>query len=249
MSLNASTIQAFLNERQAGFVSAVHFNLLSNTVLLEVPRDRVRSTAGQGFTSNRQLTFLAKALEQRFDLRVVTTFRDSQQLTDLESGLRAMVTRRFPNLVVDARLSFPTGDRALVWVSLSTAADDATSGELQGHVRSFLSEAQVTCEGVEFLTPALPEPSTTAILRTVKILAPVNLDGITTDLQKRGMPSPSDRWLAGRLDSARKRGLVIRQQGGTYVLTAAGLQVVPHSRSKSSSDIDRMLAMAKRRQW
>lgn len=248
MSHNVSEIQAFLNAREASFVSAVRLNEMSRTVLLEIPRDRVRNTSGNGFTSKRQLTFIARALEQRFDLRVLTAFRDSQQLTDLEAGLRAMLTRRFPGLVVDARMSFPTSDHALVWVALGIAPD-ATTADVKDHVTNFLVESQIVCDGIEFLSPALPEPSTTAILRTVKILAPVDLDGITADLRKRGMPSPSDRWLAGRLDGARKRGLVVRQQSGTYVLTAAGLQVVPHSRSKSSSDIDRMLAMAKRRQW
>ena len=248
MSHNVAEIQAFLNVREANFVSAVRLNEISRTVLLEIPRDRVRSKSGDGFTSKRQLTFISRALEQRFDLRVLTAFRDSQQHTDLESGLRAMLVRRFAGLVVDARMSFPTSDQALVWVSLGIAPD-ATAAEVKEHVANFLAESQIACDGIEFLSPALPEPSTIAILRTVKTLAPVALDGIAADLLKRGMPSPSNRWLAGRLDSARKRGLVVRQKIGTYILTAAGLQVVPHTRSGSSSDVDRMLAMAKRRQW
>lgn len=248
MSRNVSEIQAFLNTRQASFVSAVRLNELSRTVLLEIPRDRVRSTSGNGFTSNRQLTFLSRALEQRFDLRVLTAFRDSQQHTDLESGLRAILVRRFAGVVVDARMSFSAVDHALVWVTLGIAPD-ATAIEVKEHVTNFLLESLIVCEGIEFLSPALPEPSTIAILRSVKILAPVSLEGLADDLRKRGMPSPSDRWLAGRLDSARKRALLVRQKIGTYVLTAAGLQVVPHTRSGSSSDVDRMLAMAKRRQW
>jgi len=248
LSHNVSEIQAFLAAREASFVSAVRLNEMSRTVLLEIPRDRVRSTSGNGFTSKRQLTFISRAIEKRFDLRVLTAFRDSQQHTDLESGLRAMLVRRFAGLVDDARMSFPTSDHALVWVTLGTAPD-ATSAEVRAQVENFLLESQIACDGIEFLSPALPEPSTTAILRTVKTLAPVGLEGIAADLRKRGMPSPSDRWLAGRLDSARKRGLLVRQKIGTYVLTAAGLQVVPHTRSGSSSDVDRMLAMAKRRQW
>ncbi|MBC7622590.1 MAG: hypothetical protein H7232_04300 [Aeromicrobium sp.] len=223
-------------------------NEMSRTVLLEIPRDRVRSTSGAGFTSKRQLTFISRAIEQRFDLRVLTAFRDSQQLTDLESGLRALLVRRFAGLVVDARMSFPTSDHALVWVTLGVVPD-ATSADVKEHVTNFLLDSQIVCDGIEFLSPALPEPSTIAILRTVKTHAPVALDGIAADLRKRGMPSPSDRWLAGRLDSARKRGLLVRQKIGTYILTAAGLQIVPHNRSGSSSDVDRMLAMAKRRQW
>lgn len=248
MSYNVSEIQAFLNTRQASFVSAFRLNEMSRSVLLEIPRDLVRSTSGDGFTSNRQLTFLSRALEKRFDLRVLTAFRDSQQHIDLESGLRAMLVRRFEGLVIDVRMSFPVSDHALVWVTLGIAPD-ATSMKVREHVINFLMESKIVCDGIEFLSPALPEPSTIAILRTVKTLAPVTLDGISANLRSRGMPSPSDRWLAGRLDGARKRGLLVRQKIGTYVLTAAGLHVVPHTRSGSSSDVDRMLAMAKRRQW
>ena len=248
MSHSVAEIQAFLNTRLASFVSAVRLNELSRTVLLEIPRDRVKHTSGSGFTSNRQLTFLSRAIEKRFDLRVLTAFRDSQQHTDLESGLRAMLVRRFAGVVVDARMSFPVSDHALVWVTLGTSPD-ATSKDVKEHVTNFLLESQIVCDGIELLSPALPEPSTIAILRSVKTLAPVSLDGIAANLRQRGIPSPSDRWLAGRLDSARKRGLLVRQKAGTYVLTALGLQVVPHTRSGSSSDVDRMLALAKRRQW
>ena len=145
-------------------------------------------------------------------------------------------------------MSFPSSDHALVWVSLGMARASTTI-EVKEHVENFLLESQITCDGIEFLSPALPEPSTTAILRSVKICAPVDLKGIAADLQKRGMPSPSDRWLASRLDSARKRGLLVWQKDGTYVLSAAGIQAVPHTRSGSSSDVDRILALARRRQW
>lgn len=248
MSHSVAEIQAFLNTRLAGFVSAVRLNELSGTVLLEIPRDRLKNKSGSGFTSNRQLTFLSRAIENRFNLRVLTAFRDSQQHTDLESGLRAMLVRRFAGVVVDVRMSFPASDHALVWVTLGISPD-ATSADVQEHVTGFLLESKIVCDGIELLSPALPEPSTIAILRSVKTLAPVSLEGITADLRNRGMPSPSDRWLAGRLDTARKRGLLVRHKAGTYVLTARGLQAVPHTRSGSSSDVDRMLALAKRRQW
>lgn len=246
---NVATIEEFLGDRGANYVVAVRFNEFSKILLLEVPRDRVRETAGRGFTSKRQLGYLTRVLEEKFDLRVLTTFRDSQQFTDLESGLRAMLIRKFAGLVEDTYISFPTANKALVWIGLAQVLEKSVADGVQAVVSSFLKQAEISCEGIEFLNPRHPEPSIVVILRSVKVRAPASIREIMEDLSGKGLSCPSERWLAAKLDGARKRGLLVRNATETYVLTALGLDIVPHSRSRASSDIDRMLSIAKRRGW
>lgn len=246
---NVAAIEKFLGDRGANYVAAVRFNEFSKILLLEVPRDRVRETAGQGFTSKRQLGYLSRVLEEKFDLRVLTTFRDSQQFTDLESGLRAILLRKFAGLIVDAYISFPTANKALVWIGLAQVQEKSVADGVQAVVSSFLEQAEISCEGIEFLNPRQPEPSLVVILRSVKVKAPVSISEIMEDLLGKGLACPSERWLAAKLDGARKRGLLVRNPTETYVLTALGLDIVPHSRSRASSDIDRMLSLAKRGRW
>ena len=248
MSPKLVAIQSFLNSRGAEFISAIRFNEVAGTVFLEVPLDRVALTSSSGITSARQITFLSRAIEERFDIKVIAAFKESPHHSDVELGIRAIIARRFPE-VTDFRLSFSTLDTASGWVTLSQGVSDSYKKDLEDHINSLLSEAKVVCQGLDFLSPSLPEPSTVAILRTIKICAPVDLTGIIADLQKRSLACPSERWLSARLDSARKRGLLTRSHKGDYSLTSTGLQAVPHSRSKSSSDIDRILALARRKEW
>lgn len=218
-------------------------------MLLEILRDRVRSTSGEGFTSKRQLTFLSRAIEKTFDVRVKIAFRDSQTQDDIVAGLRAVLFRQYPDIVINVFASFPTQETALVWIEENGSPDQTRSAEFDAHVREYLRSVGVECDQLEVFGPALPEPSTVAILRSVKLLAPADLSGILLNLQGRGFGCPSNKWLKARLDSARKRGLVLWNREGTYSLTAQGIDLVPRSRTRSSSDIERILFLAKRRKW
>jgi len=246
---NFGDIDTFLKQREATFVSAFRVNELARTLLVEIPLDLVRSKAGRGVTSKRQLIYLKRGLEVRFGLTVLVSFRQSQELNNLEVGLNAVLHKKFAGIVLDSYLSFPQGDSALAWVFLAVQSESATEHNIRDHVVNFLAQAGVTCGDVELVGPIKPEPSIAAMLRSIKKLAPVDLTTLEADIQRRGMQSSSMRWLASKLDWARKRGLVIRNTNGSYVLTASGLALVPHTRSRSSSDVERMLSLAKRREW
>lgn len=246
---NIGDIDTFLKQREATYISAIRVNELAQTLLVEIPLDLVRSKAGPGVTSKRQLLYIKRELEVRFGLTVLVSFRQSQELNNLEVGLNAILHKRFGGIVLDSYLSFPQGDSALAWVFLAVQVEPETEDTIRDHVVNCLAQAGVSCGNVELVGPIKPEPSIAAILRSIKKLAPVNLTALEADLQRKDMQSPSMRWLASKLDWARKRGLVIRNTNGSYALTASGLALVPNTRSRSSSDVERMLLLAKRREW
>lgn len=246
---NAEAIAVFLKARQATYVSSFRVDELSKTVILEVPASLLRGKVGKGVTSKRQLAYLKRDLEVQFSLRVVITLREAQQLTDLESGLRAMLLRKFPEFISDLYMSFPTGDAAQAWVTIKQDPGETISQNIHRLINEFLADASLRSEGVEFVDPHLPEPSTIAILRSVKAMSPAGVRSILTHLSKRGFYCPSERWLSHKLDGPRKRGLLVRNPSGDYSLTSLGLELVPHTRSGSSSDVERMLLLARRRKW
>lgn len=249
MAANLLAIKQYLASRAIGFVSDVKINDFSRTIFLEVPRDKLKSKADNGFTSNRQLHFLSRAIERKFDVRVFVAFRDTQQGVGIETGLSAGLARTFRNVFGNAFISHLMADRAFVWVETTVSVEEADVLGIKKYVEQFLAGMAIHCDGIEVIGPTNPEPSTAAILRSVKRLSPVKIEDLSADLRQRDFCCPSDRWLAGKLDGARKRGLTVRNIDGTYTLTAAGLGIVPHSRSRSSSDIERMLSLAKRRMW
>jgi len=242
-------VAGFLETSHATYVSFFHVDESSKTVILEVPVSLLRAKAGKGVTSKRQLAYLKRNIEALFDLRAVITLREAQQLTDLESGLRAALLRNFPERVTDLYMSFPTGNATQVWVMVKEELDEADGKAVRGHIVDYLANAALTSEGIEFLSPSLPEPSIAAILRSLKAISPGGMDQIMNHLLKRGYACPSERWLSGKLDAARKRRLIVRNPLGDFSLTSLGLELVPHTRSGSSSDVERMLLLARRRRW
>jgi hypothetical protein len=245
----ANQIRQYIESKGYAFVTAIHVNTSTKTALLEVLRERLQGRAGAGFTSRRQLHFIAKAIGDRFDLRVLFAFRDSARTSDIEAGLRANLMRAFQDVVLGAFVSFESVDTAVVWVEVIRAPEPSRRAHMQEVAERYLGEFDIKVASFELLTPALPEASLPAILRTIKRMAPVGISVILADLSSRGFSRPTEKWLSAKLDAARKRHLVQRDSRGQFVLTAAGLAAVPNTRTKSSSDIDRILWLARRKEW
>lgn len=242
-------IQQYLSAKGLAYVVPRLLNPSSPVLVLEVPRDRVSDTASKDKTSRRQLAFVSKSLGKKHRKRVIVTLRDSQALDDIAVSLRAVLKHEFPNLVSDVYVSFATNTAAVVWIESKTVIDPQAIDQLKSRATSELGEFGVRCQAFEIVLPQLPEPSTIAILRSVKVHAPASLEAVNQDVLRRGFSCPSEKWLSHKLDVARKRGLVLRDQDGRFLLTAEGLEVVPWSRTASSSDVDRMLSLARRKEW
>lgn len=180
---------------------------------------------------------------------VIVTIRDAQALDDIGIALRAVLKREFPQVVADVHVSFIDSSAAAVWVESATIADPLVVTEIERVAGYELAEFGVRCQAFDVVAPLLPEPSVMAILRSVKLHAPASLATIVADLEKRGFSCPSSNWLSYKLDGARKRGLVVRDHAGRFALTSEGLDVVPWNRSASSSDVERMLTLARRKTW
>ncbi len=242
-------VQQYLSARGLAYIVPRLLNPTSPVLVLEVPRDRFSDTASKDKTSQRQLAFVSKSLEKKYGKRVIVTLRDTQTLDDIAVSLRAVLKHEFPDLVSDVHVSFVTNTAAVVWIESKTIIDDQKIENLKSRTTSELDQFGVRCQAFEIVSPQVPEPSTTAILRSVKVHAPASLEAVNQDLLRRGFFCPSEKWLSYKLDVARKRGLVLRDQDGRFLLTAEGLEVVPWSRTASSSDVDRMLSLARRKEW
>lgn len=249
MSPRELELDAFLQQRNAKYVSAARIVAAARTLILEVPVERIRDVATTDGTSPRQLAYLRSALEQKFGLRVLIAIQRSTEFSDLESGLNAMMLRRYPGLVRQVVASFPSGISTEIAVFLRDTTDDLQANAMRKFATDYMADAGLALISIELVGPAQAPASTMAILRSVKKLAPVHLSRLAAELGSRGLTCPSERWLSSRLDTARKRGLVVRSEDGAYSLTSTGLATVPFGRSRTSSDIERMLSVARRKEW
>lgn len=242
-------IQQFLAAKGLAYITPQRLQPNSSVLVLEVPRDRLGKTASKDKTSRRQLAMVSKSLQSKFGSRVIVVLRDAEALDDIAISLRAVLRHECPELVSDVHVSFETSATAVVWVEPKTILDEQAVEEIKRTASRELSKFGVSCQALDIVAPQSPEASTPAILRAVKVHAPASLTVVSQDLLRRGFSCPSEKWLSHKLDVARKRGLLLRGEDGRFVLTASGLEVVPWSRTASSSDVDRMLSLARRKKW
>ncbi|HGV3500432.1 TPA: hypothetical protein ACNGY8_006185, partial [Klebsiella michiganensis] len=91
-----------------------------------------------------------------------------------------------------------------------------------------------------------PEPTMMMILRTAKKCQPFDLPMLFNELDNGDYHVESLDWLNGKLDNLRKKGFLLRNHDGSYRMTLAGLEIVPVSKSRQSSDIERVLYLARK---
>lgn len=242
-------VQQYLESRGLGFIVPRLISPASGVLVIEISRDRIQRVASTGQTSRRQLSFLSKALASKFGCPVLITVRDAQSLDDVAASLRAVLRHQFPDSVTDVYVSFEDAGSALVWLETSSVGESTILDAAQLTANRELAKFGITCKSFEIVAPLRPEPSTVAVLRSVKILAPASTAALAADIVRRGFTNPSEKWLSHKLDLARKRGLVLRDSQGRYSLTSVGLGVVPTNRSRTSSDVERMLSLARRKEW
>jgi len=91
-------------------------------------------------------------------------------------------------------------------------------------------------------------PSLQMVLRKLKVHAPATIPALMSSMREAGFTVPDSRWLNRCLDRFRKQGLVTKSAEGVFCLTEKALAVVPHGKNRMSSDIERVLALG-RRKW
>ena len=249
MSDVTTSLHAFLEARKADYVASVRVIAETRTAILDIPRERLGETASGRMTSRRQLDRLASDIKKEFGLSVMFAFRSEGLLADIESGLRATLERRYPEKVSELVVSFPTVERAEVLFRKSGQFGEVNGAEVQAVISDFLRDASFLEVHVEELNSELPQPSLMNILKALKSCAPATIAQLLACLSERGFSCPNTRWLSNKLDLARKRDWVVRSSEGRFTLTIEGLGVVPVSRRRTSSDIERILALGRRKKW
>ena len=243
------SLKAFLADRKVDYVSSVRVIAETKSVILDVPRERLGDTASPRMTSKRQLDRLATAIQNEFGLSVLFALRSEGLLNDIESGLRATLERRFPGAISELVVSFPTVKHAEVIFRRSGQSGEGIGAEIQAVILEFLREAKFDGIEIDELSAELPKPGLMNILKALKSCAPASVDQLLVYLSEHEFSCPNNRWLSSRLDVARKREWVVRSSEGMFALTVEGLKVVPATRRRNSSDIERILALGRKKKW
>ena len=238
-------ISEFVKEKEYEFIVDVRHRSSDDVALLYVPQEKIIERSKKGFTSNRQLAFIKKKIESECEIAVEVIVMQSKEHFELEAGVFQILNRKFNDRILALYLSFSGQKKANVWIDVE-GLNQELQQSIEKHLCNILDEANILVNAISWSSTESELPTLAAILRKIKIYQPIDLNSLL-ELLHKNFYSISDKWLNRKLDQLRKKGFLHREKNGRYVLTALGIATVPAGTRYTSSDIERALALGKKK--
>lgn len=240
-------LKEYLAKRHANYIESIRAHHSSDLVWITVRESAIAGHSSTTQTSRRQLSYLAKAIKQELGINTefLITRDDDQQ--NIEAGLNSLIKLQMPGVVRDCLLSLSDDGSMNVWLEPAGERSATIMSALEAMIRDYFRIFKIQLGGVNWIQSDDTEPSLIEIVRMVKVIAPATITQIEDGLRKSGYHIFSTSWIQNKLDLARKRKLLIRTDENRYALTEEGLTIIPHGTTSTSSDIDRALALGKRK--
>jgi hypothetical protein len=248
-SFRLERLREYLNQRGLDFVSDVKASQATGIdVAIFVSSDRVTKQAEKGCVSFRQMKLLQESIRKELGFAVEWIVIPGDQGAAVETVLREAINARYPNAFTAVYVSSPKLPPVCIWLEPDPEAKkppefDSLRALCRDLFKVFGLDAPTLLLGETEQLPTNP-----TILRSLKINSPASAEELAGHLRSGSSLVPNVRWLETKLDTLRRNGFVSRSSDGEYSLTEFALSVVPYSKSRSSSDVERALALG-RRKW
>jgi hypothetical protein len=247
-SSDFTKLHNFLREHGVDFVSDVKISHSAEIhFALFVSADHVSAKSGKGVTSHRQMKLLQQAAKAETGLVVEWIVTPGQEAAAMEASIQQLIEVNHPGVVQAVYISSPKITPISVWVETKTTLDSRLQSLLKALIKQFLDLYGIA-DPLLMFGDSVNLPSNPTIMRKLKIHGPLTPEQFVEVLVSARLVIPNLRWLQTRLDAFRKQGFVIRSPEGKYSLTEPGLDLVPFGKNRSSSDVERALALG-RRKW
>lgn len=215
-------------------------------LVLYVSKDKVSDKAQKGFVSLKQLDNLQSKLKREFDTSTEIVLLDADSLIKVGEGFVALLKNTFPDIITDARFSFLNAHRVSATIVLSEFVDNSIKEAVEAFLTAVVKPAHIELQALQWDEVELP--SLIEVLTTTKKFQPVKLDNLY-DFLCKDYPALRIDGLNKQLDKLIKKKFLIRERDTeTYAMTALGLNLLPKTASRNSSDIVRALDLG-RRKW
>lgn len=226
----------------------VHCTFDGDVVAVTVTGELRGRSARNATRRRQQALHAAKGIVTSRGLQLSIAFAVHDALSELEEQIRttaAFVLGHTPEAVhIDVKR---TGN-ASVLVALAKVDDDARA-TLRTAITPLLRRASLSLDSVSLVSPMREDLSDARLLRAAKVLAPCDSSVVARHLKQLDNMDVATELIHRRLDILRQKGLLVYLGDRRFALTLRGLAAIPiSSKRRYSSDIDRVLALA-RNQW
>jgi hypothetical protein len=246
---NFIALQTFLEARQFRFIKqAKESHSMPHGIALFIDSDDIAARADSKHTSWRQLRRLQQDIRKKLEIDIEWIVIPGPEVAALETALIEILRSQFPGIFASAFVSSPKISPAWVWLeAIPGTRQMPDSKAVESCVRDLFKVFGFEAPNVVYAN-ANELPSNITILRSIKINSPILVEDLLSIMMRKGSAIPDLRWLQTKLDTMRKSGLLVRAHSGHYALTELALATVPISKNRTSSDVERALALG-RAKW
>ncbi|MEC8010305.1 MAG: hypothetical protein VX185_05980 [Pseudomonadota bacterium] len=228
------------------FIEDVQIRSYDDTILLYIPLNKISHKVQKNFTSQRQINNIKKHISERFTATVNIIVTVSSYHSNLEKILLDSLNRKNDNLLISLTISFHDLKSLNSWIEVKTSTHKSIE-KIQKDYNEILNSMGLFSLTTQWISTKNDYPTYTAILRVIKIKQPIPLELLAKELEP-SYGKIEHKWLANSLDKLRRNNKVHWQKNGSYVLTTEALATVPSGTHRKSSDIERALALS-RKKW
>ncbi|GJL56649.1 MAG: hypothetical protein NPIRA02_37810 [Nitrospirales bacterium] len=249
-SSNLKNLKDFLEKGNFDFLSDIREGD-TNIILANIPVSKIGKRIEKDKTSKHQLKDIQKRVKNELGIKLEILIFKEQEQEEIEIGLSGLLRKELKESFMDSSLSFLPSDYVDVWVSLKKTKSHSSSFDkekIKEKIVEYLGLFDKNLKQLHWEGSLSEWPSKLAILRQIKILQPAKINELRSQLIRLGFPGITLTWLRKKLDLLRRQEMLLRLEDKSYALTGLGLKVVPHGKNRSSSDIERTLALG-RRTW
>lgn len=241
-------IALYLQSEKVRYVKNVNYDPIASSVTLDIPIDILRDKASEDFISKRKVLALISSLKKVFPLNFEVNYFLDEFLRSIKTYVENQILQKFKGSVDSIDVSFLQGNIAVVFVSGKDFTEE-TRLSLNQLISTLLENQNISCQAIDIDHSSHKELGNMELLRILKTLSPATIEQICSYLKSDGSTSSDlSRLISSKLDGLRKKEFLVRNPSGSYALTSYALELVPHGANRSSSDIGRILNLA-RRKW
>lgn len=236
--------------REVGFAEAEEIRPLDvdGRINLLVPKRILLDASSEGRRKTRQIAKVRLALHQALKSEVVVTPWTDPLFAELEAELGRVAKKCLSaDYVFVHAVHTSLGGDLGVFVRRSEDLVEKERDAATKKLKATAKEFRIAFHSITIARSESPAPSGPAILRALKRLQPADAGQVAAGLTSSGQLPPSVAWLRNQLDSLRKKGFAQWDASGAYRLTLSGLAVLPQTRGRQGADVERALALARRR--
>ena len=241
-------IALYLQSEKVRYVKNVNYDPIASSVTLDIPIDILRDKASEDFISKRKVLALISSLKKVFPLHFEVNYFLDELLRSIKTYVENQILKKFKGSVDSIDVSFLQGNIAVVFVSGKDFTEE-TRLSLNQLISTLLENQNISCQAIDIDQSSHKDLGNMELLRILKTLSPATIEQICSYLKSEGSTSSGlSRSISSKLDGLRKKEFLVRNPSGSYALTSYALELVPHRANRSSSDIGRILNLA-RRKW